>query len=297
MEEPNKKYRVKDLIALCNIIDDYEEFRDNLICFLEDNNNQIKKIANLHSISIGKMVIGDNSTKQFYKENKQTIDKINTVSCIYDFIVFNIPPYLDPFYHYLQAHRKDLDNILALLLKIEDLKIKYLSLDETWDFTKDIYVLYECFINYDLINSCTYGFVYLDNMVAIPNYPTDKISYKSKKSNYKIIKSPLETQILVNSLLFELSRLPDKNENFIKNILNLREEIEPQNEAIKKSVDLSVKIKDLEAAILDLEKTISRIHNPKVQEKLNYEINAMKNSIVNLKLTNEEYNQTIIANW
>lgn len=244
---------IDQMICLCYIIDDFSKFRVNLDDFLssEDNRNDIAK---LHLISNGRDDSLNKKAKKFYQKNKEIIDRINSFTNIGYFITDNYDfksncfygSCLDSFYDYIVLHRDRLDHILLLLNKIKKLGFSKVMFDESLDFTCKTYdVFYNFGDNFDI--------AYLDNMEVISSYQPDVLNYKSNFSNYRMVfrqnnldLSSLDRKISVNSLLFNLDRLPDEvSKETIFDFITGLSRNESDDYAIRDYVDLSVAVDDL----------------------------------------------------
>lgn len=160
-------------------------------------------------------------TRRFYKENKTVIDTINKYSnlLLYTNFSYDGQDYLENeeslrfFHKYIMEHRGDLETILRVLNKIEQLKIDEIKLDKHMDFSKEEYELHYW-------KSENYRYVLLNNLVLVPSGETDLIRYKSTNSDYKIVASrgackssyldaQMASQITLNSLIFNPDKLPN----------------------------------------------------------------------------------------
>lgn len=159
--------------------------------------------------------------RRFYKKNKTVIDTINKYSnlLLYTNFSYDGQDYLENeeslrfFHKYIIEHRGDLEAILRVLNKIEQLQIDEIKLDKHLDFSKDEYELHYW-------KSENYHYVLLDNLVLIPSGKTDPIRYKSTNLDYKIIvsrgackssylDSQMASQITLNSLIINPDKLPN----------------------------------------------------------------------------------------
>ena len=209
MEKENTtiSIHVNNLIALCHILNDYDEFTQNLTRLIKVKDNR-DIVYNLYKISKGQVVIGSKKVKRFYQDNKSVIDIINKFSSISEFITHNYDwhgnlreePGVDFFYKYITNHQKDLERILPLLEKIKKLGFDRLEFNEELDFTNNKYKIHTRFND-------NFRISYLDNMEAVPNYRSDVVEYRTTGSNYEIVAdvsfgvlSKCWKKIIVNSL-------------------------------------------------------------------------------------------------
>ena len=255
------------LIALCYILNDFEKVQED-IKNLVSGGDVSKKISALEDILYGKKVVGYFDVKNFYKNNKKTIDIIEKYSDIYDFIReivytdwgFNIHNKLDQFYKYLISHKSELMEILALLEKIKLLKIKYIILSET-TFTNEVYKISE---DKSLRNDNK--LYYLENMEAIPHYYNGRIlEYRTRESNYAIVLRLVgdntlvfgDVKIILNNLTFNPDLLPSEltKESTYDKIIALRDDTYIKNcEVIKKNIDLRLLVGDMRMQYVDISK-------------------------------------------
>lgn len=209
----------KNIIALCYILDSFEEFSERLKNAIPTKYNR-NFISDLYDISMGKINFSL-KTRRFYKENKTVIDTINKYSnlLLYTNFSYDGQDYLENeeslrfFHKYIMEHRGDLETILRVLNKIEQLKIDEIKLDKHMDFSKEEYELHYW-------KSENYRYVLLNNLVLVPSGETDLIRYKSTNSDYKIVASrgackssyldaQMASQITLNSLIFNPDKLPN----------------------------------------------------------------------------------------
>ena len=109
------------LIALCDILDTYESFRDDLKELVK-NKNAVAKINNLNYIFWEKMVLGNRDVKKFYHKYKDTLVIINRNTFLKSFLFQMIYARdIEFFYNYLVAHKEELDRVKKLLMKIDSL--------------------------------------------------------------------------------------------------------------------------------------------------------------------------------
>ena len=219
--EKNTVYEnyTKNIIALCYILDSFEEFSERLKNAIPTKYNR-SFISDLYDISMGKINFSL-KTRRFYKENKTVIDTINKYSnlLLYTNFSYDGQDYLENeeslrfFHKYIMEHRGDLETILRVLNKIEQLKIDEIKLDKHMDFSKEEYELHYW-------KSENYRYVLLNNLVLVPSGETDLIRYKSTNSDYKIVASrgackssyldaQMASQITLNSLIFNPDKLPN----------------------------------------------------------------------------------------
>lgn len=236
--EKNTVYEnyTKNIIALCYILDSFEEFSERLKNTMPTKYNR-NFISDLYDISMGKINFSLKA-RRFYKENKTVIDTINKYSnlLLYTDFSYDGQDYLKNeeslrfFHKYIMEHRVDLETILRVLNKIEHLQIDEIKLDKDLDFSKDEYELHYW-------KSENYHYVLLDNLLLVPSGETDLIRYKSTNSGYKIIVSrgackssyldgQMASQITLNSLIINPDKLPNDTsaEGIYKTVFGLNKQ-------------------------------------------------------------------------
>lgn len=298
-EEKARKMMIKDMIALCNIFEYYEQFNINLIKFKSEKNN-LRCIYDLEDISNGKYIFNAKKIKKFYEQNKSVIDEINRYSSIASFICSNyktrddmkIDCLLDYFYEYLMKHKEKKEQILSLLQRLNELGFDALYFYENLDFTSKIYKLYT---NYD------HTFIYMDNIEVLPNYQNSVVEYKTTGSNYKIFldlssRGIYRTkQIFLNSLLFDLDRLPDDitEEYTLDKIIALKEKQKDRYIAIQNSVDLSVGIDDLYKQFNSTTEIVEKLKNVENKDDLKKLLEGIRKNLDELQTMSNKYDESI----
>lgn len=302
-KESINKTSVDNIIALCNILNDYDEFYKNLKMYFQNKKNIIQEIYTLLQFSMGKKCIYSKDLKIFYLKNKNIIDKINQNIYINNFIYENFEfnneivenSTFTTFHKYLKKHKDELDKIQLVLQKIKQLGISKLAFDENLDFSKSNFELRTTFY---LVTT----FAYLDNMETIPNYQKDIIEYKTANSNYRIdierlldTISPKSSTIILNSLTFDYNRLPEeltKQSTFYK-IVNLKNEQNDICNAIRNSVALSVSLDDLTIQFNSTNRIIENLDSIDSKNELHEILLKIKENLEQLQTISTEYNKNI----
>ena len=295
---------VNNLIILCHILNDYDEFTQNLTKLIKTKYNR-DIVYNLYKISNGKPVVGSKKVKKFYQENKSVIDTINKFSNISEFINYNYDWQgnlredcdLDFFYKYITSHQEDLERMLSMLEKIKKLGFYELQFDEELDFTNNEYKIYTRFND-------NFRISYLDNMEAVPNYRSDVVEYKTTGSNYEIVadvsfsdlsKYKYDKKIIVNSLLFDYKRLPEDitKEFTFDRIVSLKKEQQEDCDTIRDSVDLSISVDDLYSQFGITSRIIERLKNVESKEQLREILLGIKSYLDQLKSISSKYDDSV----
>lgn len=290
-KEVSKKAYICDLMALCNILEEFEEFSQKIAKFISVKNN-MDLIYKLGDVSRGKFCFPARGVKKFYQENKEVIDIINRYSSIERFICSDR---LEFFYQYILKNKEKLDQIISLLQKISELGFQKLELNEDLDFTASEYKIYSEFDD-------NFSITYLDNIEVLPNYESC-VKYKTTGSNYRMDLQTLPLgfskyggEITVNSLLFDSRRLPEKitKESIFDQILKLKSDQKEKCTSIRNSVDLSVSILDLDAQLNETNRTINKLDGVKSKSELLEVLSNIKEDVEKLKTMSIEYDSNIL---
>lgn len=308
MEESAQKTHIKayidDLIALCYILDNLEEFNYNLMNLMYKPKDNY--LYNIREISNGKFLFRTTKEKIFYKENQIVIDIINKHSEIFRFLSDNyknngdMKPNWEFFYQYFLEHQNELDQILFLLIKLQRLGFKEIKFNKSLDFTNNQYEISTWFSN-------NYGFCFLENMEVIPQYEEDKIKYRTTGSNYemKIFPESINEiyingrEITVNNLLFDATLLPNKlsKETVFDPIISLSEKRKEQYDAIRNSVDLIVNTENLEVEFLNLSNTVEKLEYFKIREELQNSLLKIRENLDKIKSLNVQYDESVVEEY
>ena len=307
---------VENIIALCHILDNFEEFNKSWVkvipkeCHYEVEGMEF--IEQLNDISLGKFKLGFQKVKKFYKENKVVIDTINKYSNIKKFMgcsgnISNNFNELEFFHKYLLDHKKDVNKVLLLLEKINELDFEEFYFNEELDFTKE---------TYEATNMLTYGnyicnqtITFVDNIEIIPGYSDYYFSYKTLGSNYKFDLSHVKiyskircygSNLVLNSLTFDPKLLPtnlDRESTYDK-IVNLKEKQKEKNPLvnsfIKDSVNLSTGVTNLEKELNMINKIINKLSSEKNKKELVLILSDVKKDVEKLKTLSDQYDVNIL---
>ena len=297
MEQIKYSVEICNAIALCHIIDKFENFEKELIRVISPKYNR-NFVYQLWDVSKGKLKLGAKKASKFYKENKEVIDTINKYSNIPTFINFNYGFTGEPntdfqvFYRYVFKHKDEIKRILSILEKLKELAFSSFEFNENLDFTKDIYDM-------DTIFNKNININFVANIEVLPNYDS-YIKYKTSNSNYKMKLnidifnrnfSMYDKKIELNSLLFNSEDLPSKidKENIFDHLINLKQQESKRCSVIKNSIDLSISIEDLDKQFNSTFKTINSLIEIDKKEELIKTLLSAKEYLENLKITSEEY--------
>ena len=302
-EEKNSEIKIDNLIALINILDNYEDFSNNLKKFVKKEKYNRELIGKLHKISKDEFCIRDMGAKKFYKDNKEVIDIINKYTSIYDFICSNydyngnlIDGYdkLDYYYNYILKNKNNIEQIKLVLDRIKDLGINKINYNESYNFTNNTY-------HFSLNHKGCLN--YLDNIEVLPGYSKSKIDYYTKESNYKIMIYNFDdiyetNEIYLNSLIFNPNVLPKKisKEETLDIIFNLKKKNNEEENKIREVIELSVAVDNLESQYAITNSIINKLDTIKNKKELKMILIEMLYSISKIReIENNQY-QDLISN-
>jgi len=283
---------INDAIVLTKIYKQFYIFRIEY----KKLKNKYGNIANiLWKIANGNPVFMRNELKEFYYNNKELFDMIKNNT---DFSLFLIKffenNWYDKYCYYMLEHDKDIDKIKILLNKIKEMGITTLCLDEDIDFTKDIYDV-DDFTGFSMVN-------YFENMEFIPSYYS--VKYRAKDSNYMIsfpYRIPYEldlfgSKITVSNLLFDSSRLPEKNnrEAWFNVILDGAKKCNDSVNKIREIVDLDVALEDFETKFLHISEVVDKLDYVDDKESLKKVLKDLKDKINLLKSLKNKVSDDIL---
>jgi len=298
------KISTKNLIALCHMIDIFDDFDKNLLILLEQEEDKTDLIYKLGKITNKKRCFASPKIKKFYDKNKRAIDIINTYSSIVSFINQNYQWTWDKqdiefvnydLYQHLLENRNNLAQILSVLKKIKELGFNYLEFNQELDFTQETYT----YDHYDLHANIPY----LENIEVIPTYYQSEIKYKSNGSNYKIILSIFSRildkrnkSIILNNLNFDPKCLPaDITLEETLGKIDAKQK-EKETSILKDLIDLNVGIEDLFLQFSKIEKAINNLSDFEDKEELIKLLQAIKEKAFQMQEISDCYNTNVINN-
>lgn len=290
MEQRCAVIETKTLLAMCYILDEYEEFK-HAVEVLEKKGNNLDNIFQVCRLIQGKNMFISKESKKFYKEYKHVIDKINKYGYFYNFVMSNFCGSTESkisaeyCYQYLKANEQNLDTIVDVLTRLVSLEVNKIYFDTALDFTQKSYKLYtDRYYQLELH--------YLANMKNIPVYPKNTIEYITTTSPYDLVVrteigkiDKYGREIFLNTLIFDYKLLPEAIDqvNIYDEIISLKKNTEAERDVIIDSVDVSISLDDLTYMLEHIEKIISKLTNETAKERLREsadkiitEINKMK---------------------
>ncbi len=274
--------KINDLIFICNIIDEYDNFSNDLnkLITTKDIDKILKDFNKLHN---GIRWFISKDIRSFYFKYKDLIEYIFKYMGE-DFFIKNN---LDYFYKYINKHKIYKSKILQLLDVLKMLGFEELTLKEETKFTDEEYSTTSSY-------NKKINIVYLDNIEIIPNYQNNLIKYKSKGSNYKITIKNSRVNITVNSLIFDITKLPNSiDPKFILNeIISLKKISQKSCDELKNAINMNYYIDVLETKISFF---IKDFEGEKKEEFSDFRIklNDMKQKLNELKALKREYIESL----
>ena len=290
--------KVNNAIALCYVLDDFEQFEKNLNLFIPYASHDF--LIKLFNISKGQKYLGSGKTKKFYNENKRIIDKINEYSNITEFIggIYTADfctGSLDFLYGYLLVNRDKIKEIINTLEKLKQIGIDNIEFNNDLHFGCEQYNLNKFF--YD-----NKYFVYLDNIKIIPSYDPSSVIYENNNSKYKLnllrksrkVRSVNNT-IILNDFAIDVNLLPDEISKVETYDIIIKKALKKEYECsvFRDTVDLSVGISELNYFINDFREKISNLESVDKKEELLELLKGMKDSIVGMKKISDEHEEFI----
>lgn len=176
-------------------------------------------------------------------------------------------------YNYILNNQENLDKMLAVLNRIQQLNFDMLEFNKDMDFTNEEMYMYTNFKNADSIS-------YLDNMIVLPTIYSNICRISTSGSNYMIKisnlneKEDFSTRIVVNSLIFDENRLPKKisKRNTFDKIINIYNEKKEDFIAINKLIELYTSIckyiKSASNELTPIDEEINKLNDIEIKEKL-----------------------------
>lgn len=296
--ERNYSAETKNIIALCHIIDDFEGFRERLMPMISSAYNR-NFVFQLFEISHGEFIFGASIARKFYSENKSIIDTINKYSNINRFINDNYNCYGEPegslefFYGYILNHKDEMDKILAVLEKLNELGFDSFEFNENLDFTTELYGVEPTFRRNRHIT-------YVANPEVIPSYDS-YITFGTTGSNYKMNLDILGDKICgyknikLNSLLFDSKSFPESinRKNTFDYILELKDAQKEQTDAIRNSVNLSVSVENLDMQLVASSIVISKLDGVENKGEMLAILESIREDIEKLKTLSLQHDSRV----
>lgn len=292
--------RIIDAITLCHIVDEFEEFTQNLAKFSKGMLGEYN-LRQLYNYIMNVDAFVKRDTKAFYVDNYRVLDAIHKYSYISNFLLIYFDrktgkfcPEIMQMYEYIKNNKEDKDKILAVLNKLSELGFEHINFAENKKFDgiyeQDKSGLSHCY--------------FLDgDLEVIPS--VENIKYKSKEANYKIRLDAIPeigSEITLNNLVFDVKCLPNtvRYDDTFKKILELKEEKEESYKVLSDIVRLDYNLESIIPALEKIDEIIANIHNCKYNDSAKKHIGKAKEAVYGLRtcLTNYQtdmVNQNLIT--
>ena len=301
---------INHIIALCNIIDDYEYFYQKIKKEYSPE-NKYRFLKDLNRFSEGKRFMISKKVKRIYDSIKNVIDIINKYDSFYYFIFSNYlfestgieeSKEFKLIREYIKKNKDHISEIIALLEKLKELGFDSLKFSEKEDFSKQEYSV-------STKPLFTHVFNYVNNIQILPGYDTNIFYYKTSNSPYRIDMTTSwgstfsSKSIILNSLLFDISELPNSlsKEDTCDKIVELAENKKSVNSTIRNSISLDSGIHNLEGAYQELYEIVKKIKKGDTtfassRENVGTILSQISDGIKLLRETSTKYDSEIISN-
>lgn len=303
--ENKKGISVKKLLALCEIGEDYIEFRDELKRLVNNDNNKFRDFEIMEAIR-GKKLLNSIKYSRFIKKYRRVIDIMVKYNCVPDFIireydmVWGKPEdsVTDYFFQYLQNHKDSITSIYSLIQNLFLQGINIIFFDEMEDFTDYEFSVEESVLKNFGENKSNFDkkfdVAFLENIEIIPKYSKDLIFYRTKGSCYYVnFDGGYNSNIIVlNSLLINPQKIQNLTlENALNSIGELVLDKQSEYDAIRNSVDLSVFIENM---VNQYNALLNAPVNATGDKNLRIMLNQMRELLVRLLEYQKDYEQKTI---
>lgn len=294
------KIGTRNLLTLIVILDEFEEFNNNIIELI--NNKDEFNINKFSKIARKEKVFGAKTMKDFFDNNKEIINIINSYYSMYSFLVENydfdkgtLNESTKNLYDYFINNKDEVKKTVDLIVRIIRLGFSEITYNPDYDFSEKMYEIRS-------VPTILDEFYSVDNPYIIPSYSGEVIDYKTKNSNYELLlKNELNgikpKQITLNNLFMDYTILPEEltKEQTIGKIIELRKEVQSQYDVLRESVNLNVGIKELEDKFYYVYDIACICDDFDIKEKLLSIMNNIQEDILELTYQGERY-QKLISN-
>ena len=299
-KENSNRIRIDILLTLCEIIDDYDDY-------INDMNNLIEKYGsnvsyNLFRIIQGEFVLFSDRYKNFISRYQNVIDTMKkydttwyfTGSLDCNFKGVSRKTKIDIYYDYLVDNRENIEFIKYNINKLNNLGFHHITLVEDENFDNQVYAL--DFNNDNLI-------VLLDNMEFVSTCDNDEVFYTGKDSEYKItvrrdyddLENDSKKSIELNTLLFNPDRIP--TDLSYTTALNKIKNLDPTYSIIQNYIKFSSITNLLTSEVETLNETLNDMIGGTTSKKKMIELlTTINNSVDLLKKESEKYEEDVINN-
>lgn len=285
---------INDCIALCNVIDEFDIFMENLKDFSKGNFGY-RKLKNLYNFAKDEEYLALRNVKSFYKNNKVVLDTIHQYTYLSNFLLIYFDPKKGEFnreiiqmYEYIKNNKDDKDKILAVLDKLSSLNFEYIVFAENETFDE----VYE-YAKYDP----SYYYFVDGKVEVIPSL--EGFKYKTTGANYEIEFATIpfhRAKITLNNLVFDSNLLPAslKDDDTMKKIVDLKDEKEESYKVLSDSVKIDYNLDKMNLAIEKIDEIILNIHNSVYLKDAKIKIGKAKEVISDLKWFLENYEVDLV---
>lgn len=293
----DNRISIPDLLALIEIINEYEQFEEDLLDLLGDTHN-VDTLSKIRRLSHKERGIYPKAVKEFCKKYKDVLGRINQYTNIQSFVYHLTDINTDTnICKYLIKNVDSIETIKEVVLRLRKIGISEIEFNENLDFTKNTYHFWKW-----LADNSTIKFV--DNITVIPEYPYGKITYVTTDSPFELTYdcfgntiSTVYNKAKFNSLVFDPNRLPENTskEEITNPILEAKDKVEPDYTAIKNIIDLRLIEKELLSKLNKLEKVLEDSKLLANKENLKVSLEEIRTQIINIQRTIKAYEDEIIA--
>lgn len=300
-----KSIYIKNLIALCEMQEDYKLFCQDLETLIKSKTDK-DLIYKVYQAIQGKFSMCSGKYKSFIEKHKQTIEIMNKYLCLNSltFLSYdkkgnrrdNLPE--DYFYQYLQKNKEDIEIIKEVLLKLEKLGFTEIKYGEKLDFTE---------VEYELDTSYGSNFAFLENIEVNSTYLNNPIKYRTNSSHYCMILSSncygdkkevskYGKKIYLNSLIFDSNNLPNEitTDCTIDVIEKLASDKKTEFSDIRNYVDLSIATSDLNSQFEHLRQVVAKIDKVNNNDELLQILKQMQSIMLQLQTFGDNFEKEII---
>ncbi|MBE6149622.1 MAG: hypothetical protein E7170_02735 [Firmicutes bacterium] len=293
------------LIALCEVFEDFKSFYDDLESLIKSKNNR-DLVSLAYKIMKGDFSLYSRKYKSFIQKHENTIKIMKKYSCLYDLTCLSYDAKgnryknlsIDYIYEYILENKKSIE-----IIKENATKLKRLGFLE-FKYGKDL-----DFKNYEYDLTLSYGsnFAFLENIYVIPTYLNDPIKYKTNSSNYcmclsiddfnyKKTLSKYNKKMYLNNLIFDSNLLLNEItiESTVDVIKKLSLDKSQEYSDIQKTVDFGMATMDLDCQFEQLKSVINKIDEIKTKEELVKILSQMEVLIRNLYKIEQNFEKEVI---
>ena len=301
------RLRITNLIALCYVIDKFDKF-DKDFTHLLSTKKSARANMKLERIAQGKLCLFAKEERKVYRQNQELINVLQKAGDFETFLWENyyqegINSYkgLKAFAKYVNKNKSNINLIIGVLKKLQELGFEKIIFDEKLDFTKETYLMGTTLKDNLSID-------YLDNLEAIPNYNPNLMKYKTNASSYRMTLAVMDNKLIptspfnmiaLNSLLFSPDRLPKtllEIDTFDK-LITLSQTVSEEKKLIRESVDLNGSIDDLYNVYTYINNKVENMDSINSKDSLISLLNHIRNILITMDYLSKEHDKKIISKY